>query len=130
MDIRKAAAATMKVVEGRGPWVNPGRPELTLDHLRSMCAAMTSGGMSYGKLCRWLGWMQAAACAAGRVTLEECKDINRQFADPAGAGAGAGMPAQRVSELGAHIDEGGRLSHENGAELYAEVVRLRQIVGG
>lgn len=36
---------------------------------------------SEAKLGRWLGWLQAAATAAGALTLEECKAINRRYSE-------------------------------------------------
>lgn len=34
--------------------------------------------MSPAKIGRWLGWMQAAACASGGIGLEDLKELNRQ----------------------------------------------------
>ena len=49
-------------------------------HLRQMLETMEAGGMSEGKLERWLGWIQCAVVVntIGRVSLEDCKQINRR----------------------------------------------------
>jgi hypothetical protein len=52
------------------------------EHLIEMCDKMRAGGMSYGKLNRWLGWMQATICSWNcGVTLEDMKSINKKHAD-------------------------------------------------
>ncbi len=54
------------------------------DHLRGMLRRMEhrhlSDEMSYGKMCRWLGWAQGVLVARGAATLEQMKDINRRHA--------------------------------------------------
>lgn len=54
--------------------------ELSLEHCRQMLSTMMVTPFSYGKLCRWLGWMQAACVANGYATLEEMKQINKECA--------------------------------------------------
>jgi hypothetical protein len=50
-------------------------------HLAGMLARMQDGGFSYGKMCRWLGWAQAALVAAGAATLDDVKMISKRHAD-------------------------------------------------
>lgn len=42
-----------------------------------MLETMETSNFSYGKLCRWLGWIQAACVADRCATLEEMKEINK-----------------------------------------------------
>lgn len=53
--------------------------ELTLDHAREMLRRVEEApdAFSPAKLGRWLGWVQAAAVAAGALSLEQSKIINR-----------------------------------------------------
>lgn len=59
----------------------PRHGPLGLEHLIEMRDRMMAGNMSYGKLCRWLGWAQAAIVANGVATLEMVKAINKCHAD-------------------------------------------------
>lgn len=54
-------------------------PELTLDHARDMLRRIEEDPNSFSssKRGRWLGWMQAAAVAAGALSLARCKEINK-----------------------------------------------------
>jgi hypothetical protein len=76
MDIRKAIDETMefaeKLTESRHcPY------DLSKEHLREMHAKITSDmSMSDTKLCRWLGWMQAAIVSWGVADLNDMKAIN------------------------------------------------------
>lgn len=81
MNVRQAITETMYAARqnhgGRFPQEGP----LGLDHLENMFRKVTSvegQDFSEGKLNRWLGWMQAACCAAGALTLEQAKDLNRR----------------------------------------------------
>lgn len=38
------------------------------------------------------------------------------------------MRREYLEQMQAHVDEGGRLSHQNGVELFAEVMALRKIL--
>lgn len=53
------------------------------EHLYSMYARVREypGDFSEGKLGRWLGYIQGVLVATETITLEEAKDLNRQFAD-------------------------------------------------
>lgn len=57
-------------------------PSLSHEHLLKMLATMEAGGFSYGKLCRWLGWAQAAVVANGDADLDTMKQINRRWQAP------------------------------------------------
>lgn len=54
------------------------------DHLNDMVNQMEAnenpqgGEFSEGKLGRWLGWLQASACAMGVITLDDAKQINME----------------------------------------------------
>lgn len=61
-----------------------------------------------------LGEIDAALSAEGLTLPGKRADNHR---DP--------MSQERIESMEAHVDEGGRLSHQNGAELLSEVVRLR-----
>jgi hypothetical protein len=55
------------------------------DHLMDMRRRIEeTPAMSYGKLCRWLAWMQAALYHSGIVDLEYLKNLSRGFADVSG----------------------------------------------
>lgn len=72
----EAAKQTMRVWETRGR-KNPHLPnELSYAHCQDMLLTMSNSDFSYGKLCRWLGWMQAACVANGASDLDEMKLIN------------------------------------------------------
>lgn len=51
------------------------------DHLLEMQEALHNQEMSYGKQCRWLGWIQASVVAADvGINLDHCKIINKRNA--------------------------------------------------
>ena len=54
---------------------------LSLSHIRKIAQEMRTDMFSYGKRCRWLGWIQCACCVAGVLTLTECKAINRECSE-------------------------------------------------
>lgn len=59
------------------------------DHLMDMKRRIDAAvpAMSYGKLCRWLAWMQAALYHSGLASLDDLKNLSRGFvADEAPAG--------------------------------------------
>lgn len=56
-------------------------PELTFEHCLDMLQRMQEPNFSYGKQCRWLGWMQAACVASTDCTLEQMKNINMRNKD-------------------------------------------------
>lgn len=82
MDVRGAIKDTMYLVRHAQNYKSPAIKELSLAHLEEMERQVNQDpSMSYGKLCRWLGWMQAAVVASGVAVLEDMKDINRGRAD-------------------------------------------------
>ena len=56
---------------------------LGYDHIAGMLIRIQEANppFSYGKLCRWLGWAQAAVVASGCASLEDMKAINQLNAD-------------------------------------------------
>ena len=54
----------------------PKSGPLSYRHIATMLDQVELGGLSYGKQCRWLGWMQCAVVAGGCATLEDMKNIN------------------------------------------------------
>jgi hypothetical protein len=54
---------------------------LGLNHIIDMHVSIKTEEMSDTKLCRWLGWMQAAIVSWGIATLEDMKEINKRNAD-------------------------------------------------
>lgn len=81
MNIRKAIDETMELAHN-GANVGSICPELGYDHLCSMHKRIKADlTMSDTKLCRWLGWMQAAIVSWGQWTLEDMKAINQRNAD-------------------------------------------------
>lgn len=49
-------------------------------HMAFMFLEIAKGEMSIGKANRWLGWAQCLAMIYNRLTLDECKEINRSAA--------------------------------------------------
>lgn len=84
MNVLGAAKVTMEVWRDRGGHLSSEAGSLSYHHCVGMLNQMAKGEFSYGKMCRWLGWMQAACVASGAATLETMKDINRSFADGEG----------------------------------------------
>lgn len=86
MNVLEAAKATVYLARAKdmGLSINEELDDsLTLQHLEEMLVKMNAGGMSYGKMCRWLGWMQAAVVASGVATLEDMKRLNEAWSkDP------------------------------------------------
>lgn len=83
MDIDAAMKRTIREAELRvenGKCQPTSIEAATLPHLRSMAERM-NGTFSYGKLCRWLGYAQGVLVARGILTLEECKQINKECSD-------------------------------------------------
>lgn len=79
MDVRGAIEATVKLAV-REKMAAEGA--FSYDHIMDMKRRIDENAdMSYGKLCRWLAWMQAAMYAAGLATLEDLKNLSRSFAD-------------------------------------------------
>lgn len=80
-DAIAAAEATLALARRHfaTSFVADGPEEMSLTHLDGMLGRMREPSMSFGKLNRWLGWMQAAAVAGsgGRITLADMKEINR-----------------------------------------------------
>ena len=61
----------------------PDTGDLGYPHIAGMLIKMKETEMSYGKLCRWLGWAQAAVVASGGATLDDMKRINmRHVGEP------------------------------------------------
>lgn len=82
MNVLEAMRDTMKMAQERGMQnVQTPDPTLSWSHMVAMANKMSTEQMSYGKLCRWLGWMQACVVAANiNVTLSDMKEINRRHA--------------------------------------------------
>jgi hypothetical protein len=83
MNMVKAMRETLALARSRDMNMqSSSNPELDFPHLEAMLLRMEQddnpqgGTFSEGKLGRWLGWAQAAVCAAGCGTLEEMKQIN------------------------------------------------------
>ena len=74
MNVLKAMQATTKLAFDRGM---KGKDALSYEHVAGMQIMMQETEMSYGKLCRWLGWAQCAVVASGVATLEDMKAINQ-----------------------------------------------------
>lgn len=63
--------------------------EMQQEHINEMCEVVKRGvnpqdtekDFSEGKLGRWLGWIQASGVAMGVLTLDECKELNKKWAD-------------------------------------------------
>lgn len=84
MNVLEAARETMELARQHGMdgTEDPDKPDREYHHLEQMLEKMESGEMSYGKMCRWLGWMQASVYGmCDRVTLDDLKEINRRHAD-------------------------------------------------
>lgn len=56
----------------------PATVHMEYEHLVEMRDKMRATSMSYGKQCRWLGWMQATIVSWGVSSLDEMKEINRK----------------------------------------------------
>lgn len=84
MNMLEAARETMALAREHGmDNMSSDNSELDYPHLMEMLTKMEAGGMSEGKLGRWLGWMQAAVVAGtlGTVRLDDMKRINIKWAD-------------------------------------------------
>lgn len=69
-------------------WPETDNEASSLQHMYSMLARMEANsdptapdGFSEAKKGRWLGWMQGCAFCLGLISLEECKQINKKWAD-------------------------------------------------
>jgi hypothetical protein len=81
MDVKGAIEASLALaVKERMPVTGA----FSYDHLIDMKRRIDESDMSYGKLCRWLAWMQAALYHSDLVDLEGLKNLSRGFADPTG----------------------------------------------
>lgn len=90
MDMISAMRETIEVCKKNGMHQTTVelRPGCDFNHFEYMLKSVQLGknpqggdGFSEGKLGRWLGWIQGAAAAAGYITLEECKEINKRWSD-------------------------------------------------
>lgn len=68
------------------------------DHIGWMIGQVAAGKMSPTKACRWLGWIQAALCAAGVLSLDEAKAINKAASDSQPAPAREPSAVEEVNE--------------------------------
>ncbi len=52
-------------------------------HLMNLCNEAIDGinkqTMAYGKLCRWLGFIQGVMCASGLITVDEERNYTRKI---------------------------------------------------
>jgi hypothetical protein len=84
MNVLEAARETMELARQHGMHMteDPEKPDRSYEHLEQMLAQMETLEQSYGKMCRWLGWMQASVYSMCEgVTLDDLKEINRRHAD-------------------------------------------------
>lgn len=80
MNVLAAMKDTLALWTGQS-WADIDLPEsLSGKHMVDMLTTVETGEFSYGKQCRWLGWMQAATVAAGIATLDDMKAINKRHA--------------------------------------------------
>jgi hypothetical protein len=87
INAKMAMAKTIDLAREHGLHnISSDTPNLDFDHLIDMYneadlkdLSFHEEPLSYGKLCRWLGWMQAAvhSQSQGEITLEMLKEINR-----------------------------------------------------
>ncbi len=78
MDVDKAAKMTYELAQQYQPyWTSGSCYEMGGSHLDSMMKKWNDN-MSYGKKCRWLGWMQAMVVQAlyPKVTMQTMREIN------------------------------------------------------
>lgn len=81
MNVRKAIKDTMALAHN-GACIGSDDGPLGYSHLVEMHNRIENDpDMSYGKLCRWLGWMQAAIVSWGQWTLDDMNNINKDYAD-------------------------------------------------
>ena len=79
MDALKAMEKTIALAYAKGmPTDISGNSSIDFNHIDHMLNIMKSEPMSYGKLCRWLGWAQACVVNSGKATLEDMKQINKE----------------------------------------------------
>lgn len=59
----------------------PEQDKCSRTHLISLCDVAITGindeTMHYGKLCRWLGFIQGIMCASGLITVDGERDFTR-----------------------------------------------------
>lgn len=87
MNARKAIDKTMQQLKN-GVWdiaTHPVEVEMVdehLNHLDEMWDKIKNSEATFseGKINRWLGWMQATIVICTNATLEEMKQINKEFA--------------------------------------------------
>lgn len=84
MDVMGAMRETIALLGDTEDFVWGEEPGCSNEHLRGMLARMErrhlTDEMSYGKMCRWLGWAQGVIVARGVATLDQTKEINRRHA--------------------------------------------------
>jgi hypothetical protein len=73
MNVLKAMQDTTRIAFER---CMKGEGSLSYEHIAGMQITMQESEMSYGKMCRWLGWAQCAVVASGVATLDDMKAIN------------------------------------------------------
>lgn len=80
MNVVKAAIESMELAN---PASMGAEGEVGYDHCNWMTNEMIlhKNDWSYGKLCRWLGWIQASIVGSGCATLEQMKQINKANID-------------------------------------------------
>lgn len=78
----EAMNATIKdvVTKGFPPGLDGAGP-CSMAHFTDMYNRALVGNFSEGKTGRWLGWIQGVLCGRGVLTLDECKEINKRFAE-------------------------------------------------
>ena len=80
MNVLKAMEETVALAYARGMKTSFDDSSIDFSHIDHMSNVMKRENMSYGKLCRWLGWAQACVVASGVASLEDMKEINKRHA--------------------------------------------------
>ena len=123
MNQKEAFRETLHHCEER--WPSPMFDELSIEHMRDMlrridanCDATAPNGFSEAKLGRWLGYVQGAAVALGVMILDECKEINKKWADGAAQDALSQAARDVLAERQRQTSvEGGTPEHDDVAAI-------------
>ena len=84
MDVRGAANEVAQLAINKSVYSNSlcDHPSLGITHIVEMNTTIqTDPTMSETKICRWLGWMQAAVVAQGIASLDDMKELSKKYAD-------------------------------------------------
>lgn len=73
MNVERASKETREILRRTGKIIGAQRK-----HIYYMLNQIeNSEEFSYGKRCRWLGWVHGYMCAVGVLTIDKAKAINR-----------------------------------------------------